>query len=85
MESERVLLAKLIGEQIVSLRKDKNIRQEDLARMSGLEQRSLLRIEKGLISLTAYSLRCILQALNEDVTTFWDKVELNVKLRKEDK
>ena len=41
--------------------------------MSGLEQRSLRRVEKGLISLTAYSLRCILQALDEDVTTFWDK------------
>ena len=85
MESERVLLAKVIVEQIVSLRKDKNIRQKDLARMSGLEQRSLRRIEKGLISLTAYSLRCILQALGEDVTTFWDKVERNMELRQEDK
>ena len=47
--------------------------------MSGLEQRSLRRIEKGLISLTAYSLRCILQALDEDVMIFWDKVERNME------
>ena len=80
MESERVLLAKVIGEQIVSLRKDKNIRQEDLAKMSGLEQRSLRRIEKGLISVTAYSLRCVLQALDEDVTIFWKKVEKNMEV-----
>lgn len=51
--------------------------------MSGLEQRSLRRIEKGLISLTAYSLRCILQALDEDVMIFWDKVERNMELRGE--
>ena len=80
MESERILLAKVIGEQIVSLRKDKNIRQEDLARMSGLEQRSLRRIEKGLISVTAYSLRCILRALDEDVKIFWSKVEKNMQV-----
>ena len=80
MESERVLLAKVIGEQIVSLRKDKNIRQEDLAKMSGLEQRSLRRIEKGLISVTAYSLRRVLQALDEDVTIFWKKVEKNMEV-----
>ena len=49
MSSERVLMAKVIGEYIVSLRKDKEISQEDLARHSGLNQRSLRNSFKALL------------------------------------
>lgn len=80
MSSERVLMAKVIGEYIVSLRKDKEISQEDLARHSGLNQRSLRRIEAGEVSVTVYSLTKVLQVLDEDITVFWRKVRKNLEL-----
>ena len=84
MSSERVLMAKVIGEYIVSLRKDKEISQEDLARHSGLHQRSLRRIEAGEVSVTVYSLSKVLQVLDEDITVFWRKVRKNLELTGEE-
>ena len=84
MSSERVLMAKVIGEYIVSLRKDKEISQEDLARNSGLNQRSLRRIETGEVSVTVYSLNKVLQVLDEDITVFWRKVRKNLELMGEE-
>ena len=84
MSSERVLMAKVIGEYIVSLRKDKEISQEDLARHSCLHQRSLRRIEAGEVSLTVYSLSKVLQVLDEDITVFWRKVRKNLELMGEE-
>lgn len=84
MSSERVLMAKVIGEYIVSLRKDKEISQEDLARHSGLNQRSLRRIEAGEVSVTVYSLSKVLLVLDEDITVFWRKVRKNLELRLQD-
>lgn len=81
MSSERVLMAKVIGEYIVSLRKDKEISQEDLARHSGLHQRSLRRIEAGEVSVTVYSLS---KVLDEDITVFWRKVRKNLELMGEE-
>lgn len=81
MSSERVLMAKVIGEYIVSLRKDKEISQEDLARHSGLNQRSLRRIETGEVSVTVYSLS---KVLDEDITVFWRKVRKNLELMGEE-
>lgn len=81
MSSERVLMAKVIGEYIVSLRKDKEISQEDLARHSGLNQRSLRRIETGEVSVTVYSLS---KVLDEDITVFWLKVRKNLELMGEE-
>lgn len=85
METERALLAKVVGEYLVSLRKDKNIRQEELARLSGIEQRSLRRIELGVVSVTFFSLRRLLKALDEDWTEFWEKVDKNMELRMKDR
>lgn len=85
METERALLAKVVGEYLVSLRKDKNIRQEELARRSGIEQRSLRRIELGVVSVTLFSLRRLLKALDEDWAEFEDKVEKNMELRMKDR
>ena len=85
METERALLAKVVGEYLVSLRKDKNIRQEELARRSGIEQRSLRRIELGIVSVTFFSLRRLLKTLDEDWAEFWDKVDKNMELRMKDR
>lgn len=62
------------------VRKDKNIRQEELARLSGIEQRSLRRIELGVVSVTFFSLRRLLKALDEDWAEFWEKVDKNMEL-----
>lgn len=67
------------------VRKDKNIRQEELARLSGIEQRSLRRIELGVVSVTFFSLRRLLKALDEDWTEFWEKVDKNMELRMKDR
>lgn len=85
METERALLAKVVGEYLVSLRKDKNIRQEELARLSGIEQTSLRRIELGVVSVTFFSLRRLLKALDEDWAEFWEKVDKNMELRMKDR
>lgn len=85
METERALLAKVVGEYLVSLRKDKNIRQEELARLSGIDQRSLRRIELGIVSVTFFSLRRLLKTLDEDWTEFWEKVDKNMELRLKDR
>lgn len=44
---KRILMAKVIGEYIVSLRRDKGIAQKKLALFSGVPERTLRRIEKG--------------------------------------
>lgn len=85
METERALLAKVVGEYLVSLRKDKNIRQEELARRSGIEQRSLRRIELGVVSVTFFSLRRLLKALDEDWEEFWEKVDKNMEVMMKDR
>ena len=80
MGEEARLLAKVIGEYIVSLRWERRIRQRDLAQAVQITQRGLRKIEKGEVDVSVYVLRRILQALGEDAATFWDKVERNMRL-----
>lgn len=70
MDDGRVLLAKVIGEYVVSLRKDKNIRQERLAQLAGVEQRTLRRLERGQVDVSVFVLRQVVLALGEDMTCF---------------
>ncbi len=83
MKDERILLAKVIGEYIVSLRKDKNIRQQHLAKLAGVEQRTLRRLERGEVDVSVFVLRQVLLALGEDMLRFWQKVEKNLELMEE--
>ncbi len=80
MDDGRVLLARVIGEYVVSLRKDKNIRQERLAQLAGVEQRTLRRLERGQVDVSVFVLRQVVLALGEDMTCFWQKVERNLKI-----
>ena len=47
---------------------------------SGIEQRSLRRIELGVVSVTFFSLRRLLKALDEDWAEFWEKVDKNMEV-----
>ena len=60
---ERELLLKTLGERIVSLRKERNISQAELAHMSNMESPSLRKIEKGRINPTVWTLHRLCKTL----------------------
>ena len=51
MDEERTLMAQLIGEYIVSTRRDKHIRQYALAARADIPQRTLRTLEKGEVDI----------------------------------
>lgn len=53
-DNERILLAKVIGEYIESLRRDRNLNQQELALLSGVPERSLRRIERGQVNVNVH-------------------------------
>ncbi len=59
---------KKIGENIVRIRKLKNLKQVDLAAGLDMEDSSLRRIEKGRVNSTILMLRKISEALDVEVT-----------------
>ena len=54
--NKRILLAKVIGEYVESLRSDKELNQAQLALLSGVSKRSLRRIERGQVQAVSYSI-----------------------------
>lgn len=83
-DNERILLAKVIGEYIESLRRDRNLNQQELALLSGVPERSLRRIERGEVNVNVYSLRQVVLALDEEMSEFWVVVEKNMKVMGEE-
>ena len=81
---KRILMAKVIGEYIVSLRRDKGIAQKKLALFSGVPERTLRRIEKGQIDVDFCTLVEILTALKEDFAGFYLKLMKNLQVLGED-
>lgn len=79
-DNERILLAKVIGEYIESLRRDRNLNQQELALLSGVPDRSLRRIERGQVNVNVYVLRQLVMALGEEMPDFWRIVEKNMEL-----
>lgn len=71
MEEINELLAK-IGNRIVKLRKQKRIKQIDLAIMSNIDDGSLRRIEEGRTNPTIKTLTKIAKGLGVDVREFFD-------------
>ncbi|MBA4409717.1 MAG: XRE family transcriptional regulator [Odoribacter sp.] len=65
------LLVKL-GERIVQLRKEKEIRQVDLAIDSEIDDGSLRRIEKGKINPTTKTLAKIAKGLGVEIKDLFD-------------
>ena len=83
-DNERILLAKVIGEYIESLRRDRNLNQQELALLSGVPERSLRRIERGEVNVNVYSLRQVVLALGEEMPEFWRIVEKNMEVMGEE-
>lgn len=79
-DNERILLAKVIGEYIESLRRDRNLNQQELTLLSGVPERSLRRIERGEVNVNVYSLRQVVLALDEEMPEFWRVVEKNMQV-----
>lgn len=82
--NKRILLAKVIGEYVESLRSDKELNQAQLALLSGVPERSLRRIERGQVNVNVYVLRQLVMALGEEMPDFWRIVEKNMELMGEE-
>lgn len=83
MDEERTLMAQLIGEYIVSTRRDKHIRQYALAVKADIPQRTLRTLEKGEVDISVYQLSKIVQALDEDMQSFWEELQKDMKVREQ--
>ncbi len=81
MDEERTLMAQLIGEYIVSTRRDKHIRQYALAVKADIPQRTLRTLEKGEVDISVYQLSRIVRALDEDMQSFWEELQKDMKVR----
>lgn len=81
MDEERTLMAQLIGEYIVSTRRDKHIRQYALAARVDIPQRTLRTLEKGEVDISVYQLSRIVRALDEDMQSFWEELQKDMKVR----
>ena len=82
--NKRILLAKVVGEYVESLRSDKELNQAQLALLSGVSERSLRRIERGQVNVNVYVLRQLVMALGEEMPDFWRIVEKNMELMGEE-
>lgn len=82
--NKRILLAKVVGEYVESLRSDKELNQAQLALLSGVPERSLRRIERGEVNVNVYVLRQLVMALGEEMPDFWRIVEKNMELMGEE-
>ncbi len=71
MTMEEDLLIKL-GERIVQLRKEKGIRQVDLAFNIDMDDGSLRRIERGRVNLTTKTLAKIAKGLEVEMKDLFD-------------
>ena len=82
--NKRILLAKVVGEYVESLRSDKELNQAQLALLSGVPERSLRRIERGEVNVSVCSLRQVVLALDEEMPEFWRVVEKNMEVMGEE-
>jgi len=70
MENDDLLVK--LGQRIVQLRKEKGIRQVDLAFDSEIDDGSLRRIEKGKINPTTKTLAKIARGLGVEIKDLFD-------------
>ena len=69
---EQIEFQKKLGQQIARLRKDKKISQVDFAYILDKEKQNLNKIEKGKSNPTAWTLKCIADALEVPVKKLFD-------------
>src|SRR5476649_852938 len=71
-----------IGRIIHLMRKEKGMRQSELALLAGLKQPNLSRIENGLVTPRQVTLQRIAQALSVDVQEFYSERKVQEVERK---
>src|SRR5450432_3522404 len=71
-----------IGRIIHLMRKEKGMRQSELALLTGLKQPNLSRIENGLVSPRHNTLEKIAKALGVEVQTFYSESKVQEVERK---
>ena len=72
--SNQAILTQL-GKRIKTLRRSKNLRQNELAALCNFEKASMSRIEGGVTNTTILTLLKISQALKVDIRTLLDEPE----------
>jgi transcriptional regulator with XRE-family HTH domain len=72
--SKQAILTQL-GKRIKTLRRSKNLRQNELAALCNFEKASMSRIEGGVTNTTILTLLKISQALKVDIRTLLDEPE----------
>jgi transcriptional regulator with XRE-family HTH domain len=72
--SKQAVLTQL-GKRIKTLRRSKNLRQNELAALCNFEKASMSRIEGGVTNTTILTLLKISQALKVDIRTLLDEPE----------
>ncbi|MDQ1284219.1 MAG: Anaerobic benzoate catabolism transcriptional regulator [Patescibacteria group bacterium] len=78
MKKSQTQFYELIGEKIRHLRKNSNLKLEDLTKKSGLKlsKASLSAIENGKQQISAYQLYCLGKGFNVPVDSFFEKIKL---------
>ena len=73
MNNFRENMAHYFGEIVFSLRREKHMKQEDLALQTGISRRTIRRIEKGEACTDFVSMYIICAALGERWGDVWQK------------
>lgn len=71
IEMEKLELAKLIGNNIKRLRKEKGISQAELGRLCFKDKQAIEKIENGKVNATAYTLYQISEAIGVECLELW--------------
>lgn len=67
-----------VANTIKSLRKSKNVSQEELAEKAGLDRTYISGIERGVRNITLESLESIILALGVTIPSFLEELKLNL-------
>lgn len=77
MQKEK--LAKVLGQRITQLRKERGMSQVDLAAEISKDKQALTRIEGGKINITVYTASIVADALGVTLSELFDVEALNRK------
>lgn len=69
-------IPKLVGEQIVTFRKMRNLSQTELAQMVGKDRQYLYKIEKGRVTPNITTLSILAKALNVSLSELLENVKI---------
>ncbi len=76
-------LVKNVAITLRKIRKNKNISQEDLAELAGLDRTYISGVERGVRNITLDSLEAIILALDIDISKFLSDLNTSMQTSKE--